>query len=153
MQIWRPAQQITIKALGLHWRDGKILASEVRDDHGKLKGVRPLGGTVEFGESWQDTLVREFQEELGITIQITSAPLYMENIYVHHGQRGHEVIVLAQVAFPKGAFEGAREITFREDNETEHVARWYGLDELLANEITLYPTGLFDRVFGAEAVA
>ena len=63
MTPWRPSSTIRVKALGLHWRDGRLLASEVNRDDGTLKGVRPLGGTVEFGETWQDALIREYQED------------------------------------------------------------------------------------------
>jgi ADP-ribose pyrophosphatase YjhB (NUDIX family) len=45
----------------------------VRDDAGRIKGVRPLGGEIEFGESWQAALVRKFHEELGIGIFIVKA--------------------------------------------------------------------------------
>ena len=61
MTPWLPSSTIRVKALGLHWRDGRLLASEVNRDDGTLKDVRPLGGTVEFGETWQDALIREFQ--------------------------------------------------------------------------------------------
>ena len=81
---WRPPQHVKVKALGLHWRDGKLLAAEVFDDQGRLVGVRPLGGGVEFGERWQTALVREFKEELGVDVQLTTGtPLVMENIYTH----------------------------------------------------------------------
>ena len=69
---WRPPQHVKVKALGLHWRDGKLLAAEVFDDQGHLVGVRPLGGGVEFGERWQAALVREFKEELGVDVQLLS---------------------------------------------------------------------------------
>ena len=150
MQIWRPAQRITIKALGLHWREGRLLASEVRDDAGTLKGIRPLGGHVEFGERWQDTLCREFREELGIAVTITGAPIFLENIYRHEDMLGHEMIIAAEIEFPNGAYAGVRDISFREDNDTEHVARWYGVDELLANDIALFPNGLFETLFGVR---
>ncbi len=69
MTKWRPAQHGKVKALGLHWRDGKLLAAEVFDDQGRLKGVRPLGGGIEFGEHWQAALIREFKEELVSTLR------------------------------------------------------------------------------------
>ena len=77
MTTWRPHSHIRVVAIGLHWRDGRLLAAEVRDDAGRIKGVRPLGGEIEFGESWRTALAREFNEELGIDVTITSAPLMM----------------------------------------------------------------------------
>ena len=48
-----PLAHIRVVAIGLHWRDGRLLAAEVRDDAGGIKGVRPLGGEVAFGEGWR----------------------------------------------------------------------------------------------------
>ncbi|MEY9126386.1 8-oxo-dGTP pyrophosphatase MutT (NUDIX family) [Bradyrhizobium yuanmingense] len=106
MTTWRPHPRIRVVAIGLHWRGGRLLAAEVRDDAGRIKGVRPLGGEIEFGESWRAALVREFNEELGIDVGIMGEPLVMENIFVHEASAGHEVMFIAEVAFPDGAFAG-----------------------------------------------
>ena len=42
---------VKVKALGLHWRNGALLACEIRELDGTLKGVRPLGGIVKLGEA------------------------------------------------------------------------------------------------------
>jgi 8-oxo-dGTP pyrophosphatase MutT (NUDIX family) len=81
MTLRRPSSAIRVKALGLHWRDGCLLASEVNRDDGTLKGVRPQGETVEFGETWQDALIREFQEEIGVGVELIGDPIVLENIY------------------------------------------------------------------------
>lgn len=148
MPHWRPAPTIQVKALGLHWRDGKLLVAEVRDDHGQLKGVRPLGGHVEFGETWRDTLVREFQEELGIAITISGKEFVLESIYEHHGQTGHEILFLCEVVFPDGAFANQDAINFTEDTGIEHTASWYGPNELDAAGTELFPLRLREIVFG-----
>ncbi len=119
---------------------------DVLDDAGNLKGVRPLGGSVEFGETWQVTLAREFKEELDIDVQITSAPMVFENIFSHEGSVGHEVLFLADVAFPKGAFEGQDQVIFAEDSGELCRASWWALDDLKAQYIPLYPDGLMDAL-------
>ena len=73
MTRWRPQDRIRVKALGLHWRDGRLLAAEVTGDSGAIKGYRPLGGSVEFGETARSAVIREFREELGIGISVISA--------------------------------------------------------------------------------
>ncbi|MFT5623572.1 MAG: hypothetical protein ACI8Z0_000060 [Lentimonas sp.] len=85
MNIWRPQQNIQVKALGLVWRKGLLLASEIYLDDGTVKGVRPLGGRLEFGETWRDALVREFNEELSVTVEVVGEPMILENIYTHQG--------------------------------------------------------------------
>ena len=142
MTVWRPQQHIQVKALGLVWRDGKLLASEIYRDDGQIKGVRPLGGRVEFGETWKNTLTREFKEELDVDIAITGAPIVLENIYIHHGMSGHEVVFLVPVALPDGAFEGQSKIIYHEDNGQECCARWFDLANLDCGGLDLYPNGL-----------
>lgn len=139
---WRPKPQIRVKALGLHWRQGRLLAAEVYGDSGNLKGVRPLGGGVDFGETWQQALRREFREELEVDIEIEGAPKVLENIYQHEGTLGHEVVFAAPVAFPEGAYAGQEEILFHEDNGQLCRARWFDLDLLHRDGVALFPDGL-----------
>lgn len=143
MGIWRPRNTIRFKALGLHWRDDRLLAAEVYDDAGRIKGVRPLGGGVEFGETAQIAVAREFREELGIHVVTIGEPLFFENIYVHEGAPGHELLVIFEVEFPAGAFIGESRIVFHEDNGEPGIARWFDLGELdLPGGPELYPAGL-----------
>ena len=146
MTIWRPYKGIRVKAIGLHWRGTRLLAAEVYDDNNHMKGVRPLGGTVEFGETWEAALKREFQEELGVEIQIQGQPLVFENIYQHEGHPGHEIIFAADVtsaallALPDAA------ISFAEDDGVCCTARWFSLDTLNTGGPELYPTGLKEHL-------
>ena len=148
MSYWRPQQTIQVKALGLVWRQGLLLASEIYRDDGTLKGVRPLGGRVEFGETWRETLVREFQEELGVDVGVANAPMVFENIYLHHGMRGHEVVFAAEVTFPEGAYPTNDPIEYAEDNGETCIARWFDINTLDCGGPDLYPTGLKARVMG-----
>ncbi|MDF0519166.1 NUDIX hydrolase [Bradyrhizobium yuanmingense] len=151
MTTWRPHPRIRVVAIGLHWRGGRLLAAEVRDDAGRIKGARPLGGEIEFGESWRAALVREFNEELGIDVTIVGEPLVMENIFVHEGSTGHEVMFIAEVAFPDDAFAGQERIDFREDNGEQIVARWFDLAGLdVEGGPELYPTGLKGLLLGSK---
>lgn len=143
MTTWRPSSHIRVKALGLHWRNGRLLASEVRDGEGRIQGVRPLGGGVEFGEPAGLAVVREFKEELGIDVEVLGEPIVTENLYVYEGVSGHEVLFIFDVAFPAGAFEGEERIVFHEDNGAPCVARWFDLEELdREGGPELYPKGL-----------
>lgn len=142
MTPWRPHAGIRIKAIGLHWRAGKLLAAEVYNDLDHLKGVRPLGGTIEFGETWQEALKREFLEELDVTIQITGTPIVLENIFQHEGHPGHEVIFAAEIQLPDSFDLNRDVVTFKEDNGVECIARWFDLEALDIGGPELYPTGL-----------
>ncbi len=73
----------------------------------------------------------------------------LENIFVHEGSTGHEVMFVCEVEFPDGAFAGQDRIDFREDNGEEIVARWFDLADLdVDGGPSLYPTGLKDVLRG-----
>lgn len=151
MTTWRPHPHIRVVAIGLHWRDGRLLAAEVRDDAGRIKGVRPLGGEIAFGENWRAALLREFNEELGIDVAVTGEPLMMENIFVHEGATGHEVMFIVEVRFPDDAFCGQDRIDFREDNGEQITARWFDLADLdVPGGPSLFPTGLKDLLLAMK---
>jgi hypothetical protein len=140
---------IRIKALGLHWRGRRLLAFEVYDQEGRLKGVRPLGGSVEFGESAKDAVIREFKEEIDTNVSILAGPMVLENVFVHEGERRHEILFIFDLAFPEGACEGQERIRFQEDDGTFMVAAWYDPRELdVDGKPELYPKGLKSRLIG-----
>ncbi|GAB2204565.1 NUDIX hydrolase [Roseibium sp. ROS1] len=148
MTIWRPANTIAVKALALIWQDDALLLSDVRNDTGRITGMRPLGGTVEFGEPWRDTLQREFLEELGARIALLDEYIVMENIYDHHGVAGHEIVFLCHAHFTDNSYYRTDTIVYEVNDDTVGTARWITLDELAAKGLELYPSGLKDKLPG-----
>ena len=142
MTVWRPSQQIRVKVIGLAWRNDQLLAAEVEDDSGRIKGVRPLGGAIEFGESREQALHREFREELETAIRIVGPWHLLENIYEHHGSIGHEFIFAADIELADASLYERDEIRYSELDETAATARWFGRDRLRDAGIDLYPIGL-----------
>jgi len=143
---WRPANTITVKALALIWQDDALLLTDIHDDTGRVKGMRPLGGTVEFGEPWRDALQREFLEELGARITLLDNHFVMENIYDHHGVTGHEIVFLCHAHFTDSSFYQRDSFRFEESDETDGIAKWASLDELAAKQLELYPAGLREKL-------
>ncbi|NNE89654.1 MAG: NUDIX domain-containing protein [Silicimonas sp.] len=143
MTTWRPHPGIRVKALGLNWRGNRLLAAEVLDDAGRVKGVRPLGGTVEFGETAKAAVMREFKEELGIDVEAVGHPFFIENLFSHEGSPGHEILILFDVVFKPEAFLDEERIQFREDNGTICHAEWFDIECLdQPDSHQLFPTGL-----------
>lgn len=151
MNTWRPSPRIRFKALGLHWRGDRLLAAEVLDDAGHVKGVRPLGGTVEFGETAEAAVIREFREELGIVVRTAGPPVFMENLFTHEGSPGHEILALFEVTFPPGAYADDTRIGFKEANGDACFAEWFALDALDGSgQPKLYPEGLKAHLLGRK---
>lgn len=142
MTVWRPPQQIRVKVIGLAWRENRLLAAEVEDDSGRIKGVRPLGGSIEFGETREQALHREIREELGTEIRIVGPWHVLENIFEHHGSIGHEFIFAADVELADQGLYERDEIRYCELDETAATARWFGRDMLRDAGLDIYPTGL-----------
>jgi len=144
MTVWRPSQEILVKVIGIAMHRGKLLAAEIYNDNGDLKGIRPLGGRIEFGESRDAALRREFMEELGTEIDITSAWRMFENLYDHEGHRGHEVLLCASVGFHDESLYRQERVVFSEDSGNESIARWFSVQDCKQGTISLFPDGLVD---------
>lgn len=71
----------------------------VKDDSGAIKGWRPPGGAIEFGETAEDALKREFLEEFGESIGGVSRICVLENLYAHEGEHGHEIVFVFAAEF------------------------------------------------------
>lgn len=147
MTTWRPVPRIRVIAIGLVWKGGRILAAEVKTDSGVVKGVRPLGGSIEFGETREAALRREFMEELGVEIDIVGPWQAMENLYEHEGHTGHEIVFAADIVVKDPTLYQRERVAFTEDNADAdqhawHEAGWFSPDELEASGVALYPVGL-----------
>lgn len=141
MQTWRPPQKIHVKVLGLAWHDGRLLAAEVTCDDGTVKGVRPPGGSIEFGETREEALVREFQEEFGCGIAIEGPWTTFENLFRHEGSQGHEFIFAANIRLLDESLYQRTEITLVEHDRSVWTARWF-MPHALPEGLDLYPSGL-----------
>lgn len=149
MSVWRPPQAIRVKALGLMIEDEHLFASDVLSDSGALKGVRPLGGSIEWGEGREETLRREFREELGAEIEILGPFACFENIYVHEGATGHEILFVAPIRLIDRPIPRDVAVEFAEADGTRCRARWHRLSDLRRGEPVLYPDALIPHLFPA----
>ena len=144
MTVWRPSQTILVKVIGVAMHNGRLLAAEIYTDEGDVKGIRPLGGHVEFGETREVALRREFMEELGVEIEITGTWRMFENLYEHEGLFGHEYILCASIGLLDKSLYTKDRMVFSEDSGAESVARWFSVKECKRGEIALFPDGLVD---------
>jgi hypothetical protein len=99
--VWTPSTAVAVKVIGLAWRGEELLVAEVEESDGRVKGVRPLGGSIEFGETREAALKREFVEELRCEISISGPWHTFENIYQHEGRTGHGPLPARQVQLPR----------------------------------------------------
>lgn len=146
MTVWRPEQHIQVKVIGICRYRKHLLAMEIFNDDGSLKGVRPLGGRVEFGETRDAALKREFREELGVDIATSGSWKFFENLYEHEGKLGHEFIFAMNITLLDASLYSRDVIVFSEDSGAECEAHWYEIKALKAGETDLFPVGLLGLI-------
>lgn len=134
-------QRIRPLSIGVLQREDEFLVAEVLDDSGKLKGWRPLGGGIEFSESAEDAVKREFMEEIGCEVDCQRLISVLENIYTHEGHTGHEIIFVYLVTASDTAILLKDRFEIIEGSMSVN-ARWLSLEEMLAGPGDIYPLGL-----------
>jgi ADP-ribose pyrophosphatase YjhB (NUDIX family) len=144
---WRPGKAVRVVAIAIVRQDNRLLAVEVLDDDGALKGWRPPGGGVKFMEFVADALKREIREELGCDIRIEAALDVFENLYMHHDAKGHEIVFAYEVSLLDGTIYARDRFAIKEDNGGTHFAEWVEIDRFATGRDTLYPLALAKRLF------
>jgi ADP-ribose pyrophosphatase YjhB (NUDIX family) len=128
-------------------RDGALLVSENTDPAGAVFH-RPLGGHVEFGEYAADTVMREFQEEIGQRLVQPRLLGVLENIFDWGGVTQHEIVFLFSAAFADPAGYEIAEQPIRDEPDGRVRVIWRP-----AGTVTppLYPDGV--AALAAQAAA
>lgn len=143
--ISKKNQQLRPRAntLGILRKGNAILLEQQFVRHSKGDGpfYRPLGGTIEMGESSASALQREFQEEIDADIHIVQYMDVLENIYTLNKKIFHEISLIYEVEFAE-AEQYLQESFDVVEGSTMTLAKWVSLEELAMEETTLYPDGL-----------
>lgn len=138
---------IRVVALGAVFRDDELLVYESEDpDTGELF-YRLLGGGVEFGEHSRDALVREFDEELGVTLADPELVGTFERVFDFAGDTGHEVWRVYEGHIVEDWPYEHDSFTFYEPElDLEMVARWRSVEWLRDPETTFYSVAVLDAL-------
>lgn len=130
-------------ALGIVIKGESILLEEQKGKHSKGDGYfyRPIGGTIEFGEWSEETLVREFREEIDVEIIVKSYMTCIENIYEIGQRKGHEITQLYMVDLQSKDLYQKEKFTVTEGDKIT-CAKWIPLEDVYSGEKVIYPDGL-----------
>lgn len=120
--------KLNIRSVGIIIHNGKVLLHKRKSaDYYAL-----LGGHVRIGESSQDTVKREMQEELGKEIEITGYISTIENFFELKGIKYHEIMFVYKAEFCN---EEDKKIEYTMKNmegriESDIHYEWIEIDEL-----------------------
>lgn len=123
-------------------RDERVLVFEGYDTAKKDHFYRPLGGTIEFGESSAEAAAREMAEELDTEVHNVRWLGVVENIFTVHGQTGHEIVMLYEADFVDETLYGRNPIWGQEDDGSPIKAVWKPMDDFREGRGRLVPEGL-----------
>ena len=137
--------QIRPIAICIFRRGDQILVAEWYDSVKNQLFYRPLGGAIEFGERGQRTVERELMEELGADVADLRYLATLENIFVHDGQQGHEIVLLYEGNLVDRALYEVEAIDGHDDGDVPLRAVWKRLD-FFGSSAPLYPDGLLEML-------
>ncbi len=130
-------------AICLFRHNGRILAAEGYDALKQQPFYRPLGGSIEFGERGEETIVREIREELGVEVKDIIYLATLENIFTYQGQMGHEIVLVYDGRFvDQSLYERPLLEGYEIDDGETITAVWLDLTTRGPDSPPLYPDGL-----------
>ena len=122
--------------LGIFKRGALVLVGEGYDRVKNSRFYRPLGGQIEAGETPEQALVREMQEELREEIRDVRPLGELDNRFVFEGQPGWEQVHVLEAEFVTANAPHVDSIEAEGWN-----LKWVDPSEL---DLPLYPDGLSD---------
>lgn len=123
-----------------------LVSANGRTRENPLGFHRLIGGSVELGETFEQAIIREIDEELGASIIDLTQLGVVESIFTYEGALGHEVVaVFAGRLDPEPPKGGG---TLTESDGTVVPVLWRSLSDDDV-EIPLYPAAARDLVSAA----
>ncbi|MFE4104776.1 NUDIX hydrolase [Almyronema epifaneia] len=130
-------------AICLFRQGDRILVHEGYDATKGEAFCRPLGGGIDFGETSQQAIAREIQEELGAEITHIQLLGILESIFTYNGEPMHELVFVYDAEFVDSAWYQQEAVQVTE-GKRQFEARWRSLSELSGTHICLVPEQLWE---------
>lgn len=102
------------------------------------------GGSVEFGETAATAIVREFQEEFALPVDVGALAAVAEDLLQYEGRDYHQCTLIHWSEIADG--DVRERYQHREHEEIQLV--WRTLDEL--GQRPVYPTGMMEHLLSGD---
>ena len=132
-------KKIRAIALGLIEHQGHIFVSKGTDPKTKQSFYRFLGGGIDFGETSEAALAREFLEEIKAELIDIEYVTCLDNIFTYNGKLKHELVQLFRARFADDAFYQIEETFELIEGDYIKKAVWISTQEVLAEKRCLVP--------------
>ena len=133
------AKKIRAIALGLIEHQDHIFVSKGADPKTGQAFYRFLGGGIDFGETSEAALMREFAEEVEAELTQIEYVTCLDNIFEYGGKIKHELIQLFRAQFADEQFykldKGFRFV----EGDRLDLAIWIPISQVLSGELRLVP--------------
>ncbi|MCH4246311.1 MAG: NUDIX domain-containing protein [Acinetobacter populi] len=143
-------QTIRAKDLCIFRHNNKVLLSEAYDPAKDEHYLRPIGGSIEFGETSQQAIEREVLEEIGTEIHVLGLLEVYENLFTFNGKQGHEIVFMYHAQLKDQSIYDQPQVLGCETDGTQFIAKWFSQAEIYAPQKPVYPIGV-DRVLFSNA--
>lgn len=124
-------------ALGLIEHKGHVFVSKGEDSGETF--YRFLGGGIDFGETSQAALAREFQEEIQAELTDVEYITCLDNIFTYNGKPKHELIQLFRARFVDDSFYQMQKQFRLVEGDRIDAAFWIETRQVLAGNYRLVP--------------
>ena len=130
---------ILVKSICVFGHKGQILAAPGLDQVKGERFFRPLGGSVEFGETAVEALRREIREELRQDIDTPVLLGVLESRFTFAGQPGHDIVFVFDAQFVDQSLYSQAAVPLTESGWSGDAV-W--IDPLAPLSGPLYPDGI-----------
>ncbi|EUB83302.1 NUDIX hydrolase [Pseudomonas sp. GM30] len=141
-------RRIRALAICVFHHNGKILVNEFRDPVSQQICFRPVGGGIEFGETSAEAIVREVQEELGLSMSDLRLLGTLESLFVYNGKPGHEIVQVYDATFADPRTYERAQIHGHESDGAPFIIRWHD-SASFSEHGSLVPKGLHELLKSA----
>ena len=138
---------IKAKALCIFRHQDQVLLSYGYDPSKGETYLRPIGGSIEFGETSAQAIEREVLEEINQQITKPKLLAVLENLFTFDDQQGHEIVFVYEAEFVDSVLYTEIEIHGCETSGLSYIAQWLSREQIELNQYPVYPTGIEQWLF------
>ncbi|MBE9080062.1 NUDIX domain-containing protein [Romeria aff. gracilis LEGE 07310] len=140
------SQRIRPIALGLIEHQGHLFVSSGQDRVTGQTFYRCLGGGIDFGETSQAALAREFLEEIQAALKNIEYLTCIDNIFTLNDKPGHELLQLFRCEFVDSKFYQLDQTFELIEGKHRRKAFWIAIARIRSGELNLVPRACLEYV-------